>query len=304
MRVTTWGLIVAIAVAGCSDDDPTLLVVDVRTDLEAVVEFQTVRVELVEESGAGTMSARSSEVTASPGDDWSAGRRAGEFGVSPGPWRIRGALLDAAGTPLIRGAVVVRAIEGRTTVATLSLLTSCAPSCDPDGGVADAGSTDSGANDAGGGDAGVPDAGAADAGGDFDAGPPPDTGTDAGRCVCDERPGATWECLDTSCVYTCDAMRGDCDTDPANGCETPLHLGTANCGACGATCAPGESCMSGGCACNAMTGGVGEGSFCVAPSHCCAAGCTDVRTDRMNCGRCGNVCPLLQNCMMGVCRLG
>lgn len=58
---------------------------------------------------------------------------------------------------------------------------------------------------------------------------------------------ATAACTDGECeVSTCDAGFGDCDSDAANGCETPLTT-TSDCGSCGNACADGEVCTDGTC---------------------------------------------------------
>jgi hypothetical protein len=66
------------------------------------------------------------------------------------------------------------------------------------------------------------------------------THTDCLDCVCNEQ--GTWTCsgfLDGNCggsqPPTCLAGFGDCDGDPANGCEAPLDS-SSNCGACGNVC--------------------------------------------------------------------
>lgn len=49
----------------------------------------------------------------------------------------------------------------------------------------------------------------------------------------------------------CPAGRGDCDTDPGNGCEADLSSDADNCRACGHMCSTlgaGAMCMDGRCA--------------------------------------------------------
>jgi hypothetical protein len=53
---------------------------------------------------------------------------------------------------------------------------------------------------------------------------------------CAARPNATASCDGTACRYACAAGFGDCDGDPANGCERPVAADVANCGRCGNAC--------------------------------------------------------------------
>jgi len=59
----------------------------------------------------------------------------------------------------------------------------------------------------------------------------------------------TASCQSAVCAVVCAAGYGDCDSDPFNGCETPL-AGVNNCSACGAACAPDHAigdCAAGSC---------------------------------------------------------
>jgi hypothetical protein len=69
-----------------------------------------------------------------------------------------------------------------------------------------------------------------------------------GRCgnFCLPRLNATTACTMGACAYTCRAGFGDCDGMATNGCETALITRT-HCGACGTTCATGQSCVMGVC---------------------------------------------------------
>ncbi len=70
-----------------------------------------------------------------------------------------------------------------------------------------------------------------------------------------------------------------------------------NCGACGVTCG-GRACVNGVCQ-SPGGGGCPAGQICVS-SHCqcdvqngyqsCGNGCTQIRSDPENCGRCGRAC--------------
>ncbi len=58
----------------------------------------------------------------------------------------------------------------------------------------------------------------------------------------------TPECAAASCnVLGCDVGFGDCDMNPATGCETVLASSDQNCSACGMACAAGMHCKLGKC---------------------------------------------------------
>jgi hypothetical protein len=77
---------------------------------------------------------------------------------------------------------------------------------------------------------------------------------------------------ETSCAGTC----------------TDLQTDTGNCGACGQSCAPAQSCVAGLCAC--PPGGT-----------LCANACTSLSTDDHNCGSCGHTCGSGQSCVDAGC---
>ncbi len=64
--------------------------------------------------------------------------------------------------------------------------------------------------------------------------------------TCVSGPNATPVCVGATCAITCTPGFGDCDSNPATGCETPLGT-AANCNACGAACGAGEVCTAGTC---------------------------------------------------------
>jgi hypothetical protein len=100
-------------------------------------------------------------------------------------------------------------------------------------------------------------------------------------------------CKDPSkglCSYTCNPGWGDCDGNPANGCETDLTT-TTNCGTCGNTCSKNNgtpSCNAGKCAiaCNAGWANCDNNV---------ANGCEASLTSVSNCGSCGHTCPAVPN---------
>lgn len=105
-------------------------------------------------------------------------------------------------------------------------------------------------------------------------------------------------------VGACNAGWGNCDGDPANGCETSLSTDPRNCGACGNSCGNAPNATS---ACNSGTCG----------PLSCKAGWGDCNSDMAdgcelnllnnidNCGACGNVCAAVAHadraCANGAC---
>lgn len=105
---------------------------------------------------------------------------------------------------------------------------------------------------------------------------------------CSAPPNAAATCVAGACASACLAGFDDCDSNPANGCETKLATDAANCGTCSNVCGSANTssasfCQAGKCvfACNA--------GF----AHCGpdAAGCdTNLQTSATNCGACGHSC--------------
>lgn len=61
-------------------------------------------------------------------------------------------------------------------------------------------------------------------------------------------PHAAGACFGGRCTLTrCDADRGDCDGDFANGCETALRIDVDHCGACGRRCGGFDACVGATC---------------------------------------------------------
>jgi hypothetical protein len=106
------------------------------------------------------------------------------------------------------------------------------------------------------------------------------------------------------CVVTCDPGWGNCDGDPANGCEVNILTATDNCGGCGTACfAPNRNvvrCESGRCSYTACESGFDD---CNRDN---SDGCeTDVQRDVQRCGACGTTCMPTPGrsptCVSGVC---
>ncbi|MEZ4389578.1 MAG: hypothetical protein R3A48_00670 [Polyangiales bacterium] len=121
--------------------------------------------------------------------------------------------------------------------------------------------------------------------------------------ACAAGPNSTATCAAGRCGITCAAGFGDCDNNPANGCETDLSTSAGNCGACGTTCASGANgtgrCVAGRCgiACAA-----GFGDCDNDPANGCE---TDLSSSAGNCGACGTACAAGANataqCAEGAC---
>jgi Cys-rich repeat protein len=116
---------------------------------------------------------------------------------------------------------------------------------------------------------------------------------------------ATSACADGRCaVAACAPGWGDCDGNPANGCEVGLDASIAHCGMCGRVCParPGAtpSCAAGACR-----------SACAPDRGDCNGraedGCeTETRVDLLHCGGCGLVCRPANatgQCLSGSCEI-
>lgn len=123
--------------------------------------------------------------------------------------------------------------------------------------------------------------------------------TSCGACGqnCASAPNAEPSCAGGQCTFTCAALAGDCDGDPANGCEMATADDVLNCGtckhSCGTTNTSSSVCQSGKCviACTAAWGNCdGDDSN----------GCETSLGDQKNCGSCGRDCKDTQ-CDTGQC---
>jgi hypothetical protein len=72
------------------------------------------------------------------------------------------------------------------------------------------------------------------------------TGSDPSNCgacgnACPTHANAAPVCVDGACGFSCAPGYGDCNSDPADGCEEPLNV-DGNCGTCGEFCIGGSMC--------------------------------------------------------------
>ena len=120
-----------------------------------------------------------------------------------------------------------------------------------------------------------------------------DTRTDVANCgACGVRcvggPASTFACVAGACVVRCEPGMGDCDGDPANGCETGVVSNRFHCGACGNACVAPLTCEVTACGCQSGRARCGDA-------------CVDTQTNSANCGACGHACSGDRPCVMGVC---
>jgi hypothetical protein len=100
------------------------------------------------------------------------------------------------------------------------------------------------------------------------------------------------------CKEACAQGFGDCDNNPANGCETNLQNNLSNCGACGSVCAIANGTPQ-------CSGGQCGASSCNAGFTNCGNSCSNL-ADTQNCGSCGNFCAVggsgSASCTNGACQ--
>jgi hypothetical protein len=120
----------------------------------------------------------------------------------------------------------------------------------------------------------------------------------ATRCLAPANAIAT--CVASTCGFSCDDGFGDCDGDPANGCESSLRE-LAHCGSCGNPCARDGAVVT-------CTRGMCETLGCAStradcdrdPSNGCEA---HIASNIARCGGCNVVCPSGDHAT-AVCREG
>jgi hypothetical protein len=113
--------------------------------------------------------------------------------------------------------------------------------------------------------------------------------------------GGTPSCASGMCRITCNAGRGDCDGNPANGCETDL-ADPNHCGACGVRCAL-PNVMRHGCSegrCTIVACAPGRGDCDRRADNGCEV---DLTANGAHCSACGQACQTGYVCNAGICTL-
>ncbi len=131
------------------------------------------------------------------------------------------------------------------------------------------------------------------------------TATDCGMCgrACSFANAAATCAAGLCAMGTCNAGFADCDTNPANGCETAITT-TDNCGTCARSCSFANAtavCRSGACALGTCRDGFADCDM--NPANGCEA---DLRTSVSTCGMCGRACAFANasaSCTAGACAL-
>ncbi len=131
-----------------------------------------------------------------------------------------------------------------------------------------------------------------------------------GSCghVCPALANASSSCVSSTCrLGACNVGFGNCDTNPANGCEVDITSNAGHCGACGRACAAlanaSTACSNSACVLVACNNGYAN---C---NNSQADGCEiNTTSNASHCGGCGLACPLPANgsakCTGSVCGLG
>ncbi|HWA71689.1 MAG TPA: hypothetical protein VG937_05135 [Polyangiaceae bacterium] len=131
-----------------------------------------------------------------------------------------------------------------------------------------------------------------------------------GKCgvSCEAGNGTPW-CYHGVCgISDCPPGFGDCNANPADGCEVDLRSDSKNCKDCGARCLAANgsaSCQGSVCVITACKAGFDDCNSGTPAGY--ADGCeTDVDNDRDNCGSCNHACTLphaTAKCEAGKCEL-
>lgn len=125
--------------------------------------------------------------------------------------------------------------------------------------------------------------------------------TDLNNCgacgaACSQIPNGTMACFSGNCVIgACNAGFGDCNGNPADGCETNLKIDLNNCGGCNMPC-PSGNCSNGVCipktqgvACNANN--ECASTFCI-DNVCCNNACNGTCQSCNQAGKTGTCSPI------------
>jgi hypothetical protein len=111
----------------------------------------------------------------------------------------------------------------------------------------------------------------------------------------------TGSCTSGVCgVAACNSGYGNCNANPADGCETNTLTTLTDCGTCGNAC-PSYSNATSTC----LVGSCGMGACNSGYANCNANpvdGCeSNLTSDPTNCGTCGVVCAMGETCVNSAC---
>ena len=305
-------LVAAAALAGCSKDALTQLVVVVDTDMDVPSELDAIRIEV--RNGLDELQQANGSLTGADATTLPVFLSLVHSGGPLGPVEVRAVGLRR-GADIVERRASVFFVEGQTRVLRLNLLASCVDvMCSAEQTCAEMGcrtvdiaptelGTWTGTVERDGGppeDTGPPrDVGPEcstevcngvddDCDGDIDEGF--DLQTDLAHCgacdnACPATPAdATSTCSTGSCGLTCDAGFDDCDGDATNGCEAPLTA-PDTCGDCTTQCS-GTTPL-----CEVSGGGASCVRRCTGGTTRCGTSCVDTDTDVLHCGACDSPCP-------------
>ncbi len=126
--------------------------------------------------------------------------------------------------------------------------------------------------------------------------------TDNANCgSCGKACTAGAVCSNSACATSCAASLTTCGGGDAGGDAGAAYCANTktdndNCGTCGKSCGPGESCKASVCTITCATGQTACAAGDAAPSYCAT-----LPTDNENCGTCGMKCAAGQVCSNNVC---
>jgi hypothetical protein len=128
------------------------------------------------------------------------------------------------------------------------------------------------------------------------------TATDPANCgSCGAACPTGNECSDGACIAPVAPPADNCVPQGLTACAgfcVDTATDAAHCGACGAACAAGESCVGGICQAAAAP----QAATCPAGETDCGGVCVNTQTDFGNCGGCGAACAAGNECVAGVCQ--
>ncbi|KAK4609402.1 hypothetical protein CLAFUW4_14395 [Fulvia fulva] len=101
-------------------------------------------------------------------------------------------------------------------------------------------------------------------------------------------------CMPTNCGY-----KTTCSKSPCGNYCADLQSDAKSCGSCGKQCKYGEVCKSGKCKATCPSD---KPDSCPDPSKYGQLTCTNKKTDKKNCGRCGTQCKYGEDCQYGQCK--